>query len=167
MELILTYTESRYGGAPIDPDDRWTDHEDEQIEWHPGQVFVDEPGKRAREKTKEWYVQCLTCDEPVKPGDKIWVVVVRYTTGCTFGRTLGAWHIEATFKNENKALHVADLIKKDDERQRKWCWEHPSYKRKASDRPPEDKYVSPHGYKCWQGYFESLEDVQVESFTVL
>jgi len=165
-ELVLTYTEYHTGGEATNPEDEWTDHEPEYIEWNPGKVYIDEPERKAREKTAEWRVECLECEEPVKPGDKIWVVVVRYQTGSTFGTSHGNWHIEAVFKNMDKALDVADQIRKDDAAQREWNYSHPSYKRKAKDRPPEDKYVSPRGYKCWQGYFEALEDVQVESFTV-
>lgn len=161
-ELILTYKESRYFA---DLDGERDDREEEYVEWSPLGVFVDEPKKKAREKTPNWEVEQLHYDGIVKPGDTIWLLVVRYRTGGTFSSTSGAWNIEGVFKDESEARKNACLIEEDDAAYRNWLLTHPSYKRKAKDKPPDDKY-KPKGYKCWQGHFESLESVEIHNFTV-
>jgi hypothetical protein len=159
-ELVLTYKEYKTGGEAIDPGDQWTDHEPEYIHWTAENVYVDEPGKKAREKTKVWYTEVLKPNFEVKKGDTLWLVIVRYTTGCTFGSTHGAWHIEGAFQHQGQAEKVKKAILDD------WdAYRNRSFKEKQKGTF-KDKYVSPHGYKVWMGYFESLEEVDVQSFVV-
>lgn len=160
-ELILTYQENKYGDYSDEEGTRST----ETVEWYPLGVYVDEQSKKAREKTKEWQIERLDLDGIINPGDMIWIVVVRYTTGGTFCNTSGAWCLEAVFREESEAKNVASLIEEDEKAMNAWCLLNPNFKRKLTDKPPKDKY-KPEEWKPWRGHFEELEFVEVHNFKV-
>lgn len=162
-EVILTYSESRTGGEPIDPTDEWTDHETEFIDWRPYAVFVDDDKKKAREKTSDWRVESLSSKKPldIGVGDTVFIVVVRYQTGGTFGSSSGNWQIEGVFTSSEEAFKMKELIQEDNKAYIESRWHSRS---DGKSVVPEEKYVSPNGYKCWQGYFEALENVEVSVF---
>jgi hypothetical protein len=154
-ELILTYRESTSGGEAINPEDSWSDHEDEYIEFDALKVFL------GREKTKEWRIEVLYPKFEVKVGDIIHLVVVRYQTGGTFGTSHGNWCIEAVVKTAEEGHAIEKLIWED--------WNH--YKECSRKHGPRKDYKPIYKgeqgeYKVWQGYFEGLEGVEVESFVV-
>ena len=62
------------------------------------------------------------------------LVIVRYSTGNTFGQSCGEWEVIGTYQDLDKADEVVKSIKDD------------TYDEK---------------YPCWKGYFESLESVDV------
>jgi hypothetical protein len=155
-ELILTYTEHHTGGSPLDYDDEWSSCEPERIEWSPDNIYIDEPIKKAREKTKTWNVECLECNEEVKPGDTLYLVIVRYSTGNTFTNISGAWHIAEVLKDREKAYEIEKQIWQDYNLYKNHRYDHKKLKK-------ESVYS---GYKPWSGYFEDLESVEVESFIV-
>jgi len=78
------------------------------------------------------------CEVPFspKPGMLVNVVVVNYNSGDTFGSSLGHIEIVGVYDSQLKAEEVALSIK-------------------------EGKYK---GYCAWDGYFESLNHVEVRSF---
>lgn len=102
-ELILTYRELRSGGEKIEPDNEWSQQEDEHIKWFPLEVFVDGPVLKAREKTKDWLVEKLNYDGEVNPGDVIYLMVIRYNVRGSFLRICDQWDIEGVFKDESEA----------------------------------------------------------------
>jgi len=63
----------------------------------------------------------------------IFWVVVRYTTGDTFGTSSGNWEKIGCYNNLKEAREVKKSI--------------------------EDGTYE--GYKCWDGYFEELEDIEI------
>jgi len=67
-------------------------------------------------------------------GENIYIVVVRYSTGDTFGQTEGEWHLEGAYLDAKEAKEIADSIEDD------------TYK--------GDSYH-------WKGYFERLEGASV------
>lgn len=123
--LWFTYSETRTGGQAINP-------EDEDIEFSLRGCY------NAAEKISEWLKEQVDLNFKVKVGDEVHVVVVRYTTGGSFGRTMGAWYIEGVYKTAKKADKVEKAI---------WS----------------GKYK---GHKPWVGYFEKLEYVQIETMMV-
>lgn len=163
--MIITYYETRTGGEPEDPEDRWTSHAPEYIDWGVRGVFVDEPGMSAKDKAKSWVVQEVKADFVPKPGDWITLVTVRYQTGSTFGTTHGCWEIIGAYKTSEEAQKMADLIWADENQCRKYEQEMREHQYRKGKKPevPKNLYE---GYKPWRGYFENLEDIQVESFKV-
>ena len=73
-----------------------------------------------------------------KVGSDIYVVIVRYGTGCTFSHCDGCWQKIGIYKTSKEAYKVKKSIN-------------------------NGKYV---GYKNWEGYFESLQDVEIHTMTV-
>jgi len=76
-----------------------------------------------------------------KEAGVVWVVVVRYTTGDSFGTTYGEWHVESAYETIDEANEIKKKIE-------------------------EGEYKSGLGYTPWVGYFESLEGVHVERMVV-
>ena len=80
--------------------------------------------------------------DDLQSGDEVFAVVVRYTTGSTFG-SMSAWTICALLKDEVSAYEAS------------WkCYQ------------PADKTGISKAYRAWDGYFEHLDSVTVERFVV-
>ena len=164
-ELVLTYTESRYGGDKIDPSDTYSDREDTTIEFYILDIFVDDPTRKAREKCKNtWYTEILEYNFEINPGDQVWILVVRYSDGDSFGKTSGNWKIESVYASFKEAHSVEEMILEDEKLYREWKWGNPSYMGKPKEALPEMRYKK---YKCWRDCSGGLEDVKVQSFTVI
>lgn len=86
----------------------------------------------------------FTCE--AKPGDTVYAVIVRYSTGDTFGREEGLAICLDVFSDKERAEELAQAAQDTDE-----------FRMTVND---VEYYVS------WVGYFESLEDVSVETLVV-
>lgn len=130
FHAYLTYQESHSGGGVVagDEDSEWPCYEDEYIEFIPGILLRSLPNKEL------W---CETLDLDFDPAEvaKLHVVIVRYSTGCTFGRTNGCWQVVGAYKTREEAEAVEKSI--------------------------DDKTYD--GYTPWEGYFEYLENSYVET----
>lgn len=76
--------------------------------------------------------------DKVEVGQTVYLVTVRYSTGDTFGNTNGAFHFEGVYVSKEKANEVSNQIM-------------------------TDKYK---GHCPWKGYFEQLQNVDVESYVL-
>lgn len=76
-------------------------------------------------------------DKTIPTGD-VFVLAVRYSTGDTFGSESGRLHIPGVYHKYEDALTVGKKIREG------------SFK----------------GYAPWEGFFESLEDILIESFSI-
>lgn len=130
-DLYLTYNEYRSGGDIEDPSDRWSNREPEHIDFSPKALFMERPEDIFAHglSDEEIYIK----DENLEFGKNVFLVVVRYQTGDTFGYSTGNWHIVGVFDDPEKAKETKKQIN-------------------------DDLY---NGYKPWDGYFEHLEDVEV------
>lgn len=70
--------------------------------------------------------------------DEVYLVSVRFTDGDTFGRREGAWYLEGIYSTPEQAAEVEKAIR-------------------------EKTYE---GYKPWEGYFETLQDVEIHKLLV-
>ena len=131
--LYLTYDESRSGGEVCEgqENDPWPCYEDENIDFSLTRC-------NKESKNAAWAKESIEVTFQPKVGSTVWVVVVRYSTGGTFGRTNGAWTILGIYEHLDEAKKVEASVH-------------------------DNTYP---GYKCWVGYFEHLERVEVESMTV-
>ncbi len=136
FELYIKTTESSYGGEP-ESDDQWCHHSDvvrtvsfDSVSRNRGSGF--------------WGCgESFEVSKEVFNSDRVYLVIVRYSDGGTFGRTVGNWHVQDAFVDEESALKLASSI---------------------LDRTYEKE--NPQAYKPWIGYFSGLEDVEVHCFTV-
>jgi hypothetical protein len=161
-ELILTYYEQAYY-CDCDEDDS-NDYIEEDKDWSPLKLFLDEPDKNARDKANCWEVESLSYQEGFKVGDTVWLVVVRYTTGGTFSCTHGCWRIEDIVSSEEKAIEIKKMIEDDEKALKKWNLSHPCYLR-TKNEPPQSRY-RPGESKCWEGYFNSLDGVEIHEIKI-
>lgn len=133
-KLYIKYWETRTGGEKINPDETWSDYEDEFIEFGITSVST------ARDPQHWLYHEV---DSDITEGEWAFVVLVRYESGCTFGRTLGNHYIQGVYKMRDDAQAVRDSIQDG------------SYCKQGG-----------YSYKPWEGYFERLESVDVQPYLV-
>lgn len=150
LKAFLGYTYRRDGGEALE-EGRYASHADTHIEFYPRCVYAKNPGVYC----KHMHDAVLVDFEPTV-GSTVWSVVVRYQTGSTFGTIYGEYSIIGIYDSAEKAEAVGKAIRAD-------------YKGRDSSygtfKPP---YSSPNygNGECWKGYFERLEDVDVESLLV-
>ncbi len=84
-----------------------------------------------------------------KPGDTVYAVIVRYSTGDTFGREEGLAICVDVFTDEYRAYGLVKAIRDNgDDGDFRFSYEEREY------------------YCSWTGYFEHIEDVLVEKLVV-
>lgn len=127
--LYLVYEELTYGGDVCEGEenDRFPNHNPTHTEWKPIQVCRQHPGG--------FSVEQLDIDPSA---EAVFILVVRYSSGDTFGTGTGYWSIIGTFLTEEEVIAKEKEVTSD------------SYS----------------GYKVWEGYFERLEGFEVHHFKV-
>ena len=95
-----------------------------------------------------WTPNSFEVSEEVYNSEKIYLVIVRYSDGGSFGSTRGNWDIFKAFTDVEDALKMSQSINR---------------KTLKKDYPEYSKTL----YFPWEGYFCSLEDVEVHCFNVL
>lgn len=75
--------------------------------------------------------------------NKLFLAVVRYGTGDTFGHTTGAWYIVGVAPTRE----IAQAMLKEE-----------------SEPSKQGDYLR---YKRWEGYFESLEDTEIHELDLV
>ena len=152
-KVYLDYSEHRSGGEPDDPDDCWTSHEDEYVDFSPVAIMDREiPGRL--------FAETIPVDFEPKVGDDVTLVVVRYDTGSTFGRVCNVWQIIGVFKEHSRALEAQKLIEDYSSKVSRWGDEKPALSyddwiAKLNAMLPQDIYPS------WFGYFETYNYTQI------
>jgi len=128
-KIFLSYSESSSGGGICagQENNSFPDREDEHIEFTPLGLYYT---KGDSQETID-----INFDPTIKK-DEVYMVVVRYYDGDTFGVTYGLWSIEGVFESQKEAENIKKSI--------------------------ENKtYESPKGYNVWDGYFAGLESVNI------
>jgi len=131
-DLYVYYTEDRSGGEICegDEDSSWPNYEDENIEFE-----VLEARSVPRQS---WIKEVVKIDDNIKSGDEVYIVVVRYYDGGTFGRTCGYFSFQFATKSYEQAEACERALRKGD----------------ASTFDCET-------FMPWFGYFSGLEDVEI------
>ncbi len=128
LRLYIDYSERRTGGEAIG-EGPWCSHEDEDTE-------VSFLGMYRTSPTHKFFYDSIEVSEEVHKADEVYLCVVRYSTGSTFGRRNGAWTIIGVATDSRKAQEMLD------------------------------KALNGDGYKPWEGYFERLEGTEIHDFRV-
>jgi hypothetical protein len=131
--LWLEYVEDITGGEICagQENDAWPSHEDTDIEVNFIRLHRDEPKNK-------FFNHSVEVDERLIGLDRLYLAVVRYSTGDTFGHTEGAWYIVGlapTYKVAEAMLDVALNDKK--------------------------------SYKPWTGYFERFSGTEIHTLEVV
>jgi len=130
--LYVDYSEWRSGGDRLDTSDRWSERSDEHVEVHFKGIY-----RNINTDGAPYFYDSHEVAREVFEAEEVILLVVRYDTGDTFGRTYGAWHAEGICL-PNAAERLAHSI------------ENGSYE----------------GYKPWEGYFEGYRGVELHTFKV-
>ena len=131
MKVFITYDESSSGGEDLNPEEEWSSRADRIYDFRLVRASLERT-------TKSWYSEEFEIDSEIRPQD-VFVVLVRYSSGDTFGSSYGHGHIEGVYFDKDKAMEVAETI------------ENGTYNKKGFNK---------RGYTVWEGYFESLESAQ-------
>lgn len=145
MKAYLQYEEYREGGQVCEgqENDAWPSYEDEFINFTPLKVFSTQP--------TNCYTEEFDISFKYKPGDTIYLVIPRYFSGGTFGRTCGYWKIYGAFKTRK----AAEKLQKELEEENK------SYIDDKWQRRKGKATLKNFEYREWHGYFEGLENVEI------
>jgi len=102
----------------------------------------------------------------VLPKDRtVWVVSVRYSTGDTFGSSHGHLAIAGVYATKDEAEYVAETIQLAEEENQKGRWgEKPKFDEATKARLKAWRQDT--RYFPWEGYFESIESVDVSCHEV-
>ena len=137
--IYVYYDTSSHGGGICegDEDSDWPMYETEYTEFRVTDIRLDSGN-----------ISCYnreTCEVEWEPkiGDKVFVLVVRYSDGCTFGQSCGYFHIYGVFRTEEELL---------------------SYKIALENYTEETKWSDYH--RPWVGYFSSLEGWEIYEATL-
>lgn len=129
--LYIEYTESESGGDPIDPEERWTSYTDKYREVEFIRLHREVP------KNRFFYDSIELVNDELANLDKLYLAVIRYSTGSTFGHVEGCWHVVGvapTYK-------IAEAMIKE--------------------------AIEGEGYKPWEGYFEALTGDEIHTLEVV
>jgi len=140
--LYISTSESSYGGEP-ESNEEWCHHSDIVKTVTFNSVF--------RKKGEGFWASAgyFKVSDEVFNSDQVYLVIVRYRDGGSFGSTTGNWHIQQAFTNPEDAKALATSIR------------NRSYE-KEMDRK-HGQYVH---YMPWVGYFCGLEGVEIHCFKI-
>lgn len=130
-KIYVEYESFTYGGDIIDPDDRWSSREDTIVRVDFKKLYRQPP-------THRFFYDAVDISNPdMLKLDSLYLAVVRYSTGDTFGHTTGAWYIVGVAPTNAIAQLMLD---------------------EATVLSKPGDYSS---YKPWEGYFERLEHTEI------
>lgn len=97
------------------------------------------------------YNESIDVEFDPTPGENVWLVVVTYGDGDTFGSSSGNVCVVGCYNEEAHADSIASDIRADDrDADRDY--------RRSLKKSRKERFT---GYKAWTGYFNSLEGVEV------
>ena len=135
IRLWFSYTSSAYGGEALS-EEPYADRADEHREVSFHGCYNAGPDGLNFDSTS------VEVSKEVFEAKKVYLVVVRYEDGDTFGRSYGNWHIVDVVLTEEEARDIDSGIR-------------------------SKTYTDKCGYNCWEGYFNRLESVEIHEFPVL
>lgn len=138
--LWLDYDEDRSESGDSDHGDGtpYSGYSRHYIQWNLNGVH------RKEDSIEKFFKDSKEVSEETFNSEKVWVVVVRYGDGGTFGHTDGYWDIPLITSSRNEAIEKVEFIK----------------------QTVKGQVKKPDEYYTWNGYFANLEDVYAKEFTV-
>lgn len=154
MTTIYVKLNESVSYGEVDPDDSWD---------RPDDSWSISIGNTAYLTAPSYPFNQVDTDEDIQPGDDVYLVVVTYGTGDTFGHSSGLKSFELATKDAGLAGRVRTAIQNG---------AHPEWYRKMYDikmNLEEQRWLKKEfdlSY-CWVGYFECLEDVDIKYVKVV
>lgn len=125
----------------------WSGYSEYEKEFTPLSLHRSEP----KNKSYGDYPERLELDFNPARSKKLWLVIVRYSDGGTFGTTHGYWKVKAICKDDKKAGEIAQQI-------RSGTFPKPTYQWHGKTHT---------GMHEWEGYFSSLDDVEIHGMEIV
>ena len=141
-EIYITYEENRTGGVP-DSNEAYCNYSDTHIDIRWKKAHIKHPG--------DYQVETVDIDFDIKDINHIYIVVVRYKSGSSFGNSYGEWELIGAYKNYEDAQEVLDKINYDEE-----------HKHNEDYKKEYEK-----DFRSWDGYFERFESAEIEVLHIL
>jgi len=142
---FLKYEERCTGGDP-ESDEPYCSRSDEHIDFLPIGIYT------TRKRAGTRFPETIQIGFKPEVGKSCFLVVVRYRTGDSFGISYGNWSVIGVFENAEDADAVKSAIEMTDD------GETNAYECDVPTPNDEARFCN------WNGYFETLEDVQIEPF---
>ena len=138
--LYLKYDESRSGGGICESQENesWPYRNHEYIEVSFTSLHRNPP-------EGQFFYDSFEVSDELYNADQVYMAVVRYTDGDTFGHTCGYWSVEGIFGSRREAERLLTKLEED-----------------AGKPFTLGKYT-----KAWHGYFTRFERTQIETIEVL
>lgn len=152
--VYVQYSESSSGGEALS-DERWSERADEIHEYEIVGAF------RSSECDGGLYYEEVYVDFNVDEVEEVHVLVVRYSSGDTFGNSSGHGLIEGVYKDADLATKIGQAIEEgynSDSRRNRRVKDYSDYYN-LKNTPITERS----NYFRWEGYFESLEGVEVHT----
>jgi hypothetical protein len=137
VKVYISYQERRSGGEPLS-NKRWSSRKDTIIDFQLKEASLQEPSS--------WYKESFEIECQKLP-KTIYVVLVRYKDGDTFGNSYGHGYIEGVYLSEDRAQKVVEAIRED------------TYVGEGATKKSR-------GYIPWNGYFNRLESVNYHPMVI-
>lgn len=125
---------------------------------------------RNKDLLDKWNFEAYRVNDEVYNAQNLYVVIVEYSTGDTFGRSDGHLAIAFVTENADEAVECKNAILEQDG----YEYEHAySFREKTDKKPKWDEQFRDHpknvrqGYAPWNGYFERIESVDVMFLPVM
>lgn len=135
----------------IEIDQTCTRDEREDVEWGSWETHYDSSVtkvSRNKDLLNKWNFESFSVPQSTYDAEYVYVVVVTYESGNTFGRSYGNVTVAFVTENPDDAVDAKEAIDKG------WTDE-------WRDHPNSC------GYAPWDGYFERVQSVNIEFFKVL
>lgn len=151
--LYLKYHSSAEGGEPINSDDKWPDYHTVYKSFTPTSLHISQ---------QSWQETIETLVEP-EVGKRVYVMVVRYSDGDTFGHSEGNWGVIGAFDNEKevymlkKAIEYFGVLDKEDSYDTAYNYVVAAFRQSG---------LPSHVHPTWLGYFNELELVEVHEMVI-
>lgn len=141
MEILISYeARGRDNSPPASPEEQFP-------EWRSETDLTVFGAYTNRDKLVMPWVETMVTKEEIKPLDTVYVVVVRYSDGDTFGSSSGNYDFRLVTRIPELAVKTRLAIENGTYKDTKNEWESP-------------------GHYRWQHYFASLEHVEIHKLTV-
>jgi len=139
MFVYYTYKDRHISGGDAESSEPYSDRSDAYYEWSLKDLSVERPQDTPYNghATVGSFVDGSWVEGDLKARDEAWAIVVRYSTGDTFGTSHGHGTVACICTDAQSAAEAVALIQGGGD-------------------------VCPSGHCEWQGYFESLEGVSSE-----
>ena len=141
-EIYITYEENRTGGVP-ESNEAYCNYSDTRIDIRWKKAHRKHPG--------DYQVERVDIDFNPEEADHVYIVIVRYGSGSSFGTSYGEWELIGVYENIKKAQEVLDKIEYDEKHK--------------NDKDYKKEYEK--DFRNWDGYFERFERVDLEVLHVL